>query len=526
MSSVYAEAAKEVRTNQGGIAHTAPNRLERFLILGSDSNTYYASAKQLTIENVNFLLDELDSGNGFHVVNTIVSISKSGRAPSNEPALIALAFCAAYRNEQKIAYAQQVRQYALARLSDVARTSTHLFHFLSYSQAAGRGWGSAFKTAVRRWYLDRSEQSLVNQVTKYKSRDGWSHKDVLWLAHPKAEKSFQDKVFSYVTRGVTEKLDGDEYAVEYILEGVEKIKNATDESMVIDAISKYQLPWEVVPTQLRTSARVWEALVPHMGYTALLRNLGTLASVGYLTEGSNGEDRVIERLNDTDALKAARVHPLDVLKAKLVFESGHGFRGKNTWNATNNVVNLLESAFYESFNYVEPSNTRLLFGLDVSSSMKMPNSLNNVPNFSPRVASAVLALTMVKTEPKSAVMAFSKEFVPFEMDASDTLESVITKMEKMPFGATDCALPIAYAIKHRLLVDGFLIYTDSETGGRNPSALLREYRAMSELPNSKMVVNAMVANKFTIADPNDPNMLDVAGFDSSVPALVSDFLKN
>jgi 60 kDa SS-A/Ro ribonucleoprotein len=33
----------------------------------------------------------------------------------------------------------------------------------------------------------------------------------------------------------------------------------------------------------------------------------------------------------------------------------------------------------------------------------------------------------------------------------------------------------------------------------------------------------MVSNGFTIADPQDPGMLDVVGFDASAPKLISDF---
>ena len=33
----------------------------------------------------------------------------------------------------------------------------------------------------------------------------------------------------------------------------------------------------------------------------------------------------------------------------------------------------------------------------------------------------------------------------------------------------------------------------------------------------------MTVTDFTIADPNDPGTLDIAGFDSAVPNLISDF---
>lgn len=35
----------------------------------------------------------------------------------------------------------------------------------------------------------------------------------------------------------------------------------------------------------------------------------------------------------------------------------------------------------------------------------------------------------------------------------------------------------------------------------------------------------MTANGFTLADPNDRGMLDVVGFDMSVPAVIGDFVR-
>jgi 60 kDa SS-A/Ro ribonucleoprotein len=35
----------------------------------------------------------------------------------------------------------------------------------------------------------------------------------------------------------------------------------------------------------------------------------------------------------------------------------------------------------------------------------------------------------------------------------------------------------------------------------------------------------MTGTPFTIADPNDAGMLDVVGFDSSAPAIMSDFIR-
>jgi 60 kDa SS-A/Ro ribonucleoprotein len=37
------------------------------------------------------------------------------------------------------------------------------------------------------------------------------------------------------------------------------------------------------------------------------------------------------------------------------------------------------------------------------------------------------------------------------------------------------------------------------------------------------VVVGMTSNGFTIADPDDPAVLDVVGFDTATPAVIADF---
>lgn len=44
------------------------------------------------------------------------------------------------------------------------------------------------------------------------------------------------------------------------------------------------------------------------------------------------------------------------------------------------------------------------------------------------------------------------------------------------------------------------------------------------IPEAKLIVCGMTSTNFTIADPTDPGMLDVVGFDSAVPELVRSFV--
>jgi 60 kDa SS-A/Ro ribonucleoprotein len=83
-----------------------------------------------------------------------------------------------------------------------------------------------------------------------------------------------------------------------------------------------------------------------------------------------------------------------------------------------------------------------------------------------------------------------------------------------------------YAIEHKLDVDAFCIYTDSETwaGAMHPSQALRRYRVAQNKPHAAQVVVGMTATDITIADPKDPRTLDVVGFDMATPQAISEFL--
>lgn len=70
-----------------------------------------------------------------------------------------------------------------------------------------------------------------------------------------------------------------------------------------------------------------------------------------------------------------------------------------------------------------------------------------------------------------------------------------------------------------------MIYTDSETwyGKIHPTEALRQYREQMGIP-ARLIVVGMVSNGFSIADPNDAGMLDVVGFDTATPQVISDFI--
>src|SRR6185436_9841963 len=89
-------------------------RLRRFLVLGSEGGSYYASEWTLTRENAQ-AVEEAVREDGLRAVAEIVRVSTEGRAPKNDPALYALALAAGADD-------LETRRAALAALPRVART--------------------------------------------------------------------------------------------------------------------------------------------------------------------------------------------------------------------------------------------------------------------------------------------------------------------------------------------------------------------------------------------------------------------
>lgn len=61
-------------------------------------------------------------------------------------------------------------------------------------------------------------------------------------------------------------------------------------------------------------------------------------------------------------------------------------------------------------------------------------------------------------------------------------------------------------------------------GKVHPSEALKSYRSWSDRRDAKLIVCGMCATEFSIADPEDPGMLDIAGFDPASPRIISEFV--
>jgi 60 kDa SS-A/Ro ribonucleoprotein len=530
----------QVANSAGGYAWAVDDwtRLRRFVVLGSQGGSYYASERELTRKNAE-AVERCIAADGERAVAEIVRISNEGRAPKNDPALFALAMAAGVGDER-------TRKAALDALPQVARTGTHLFQFATFVEGF-RGWGRSLRRAVGRWYATRRVDALAYQAVKYRKREGVTHRDLLRLAHPAGSVTAGNptldvsgehaRLFEWIVRG------GETDGLPRVVEGFARAQAADQPAETATLVREYGLPREALRSEHLTSREVWEALLEEMPMTALVRNLATMTRVGVLTPGSTGTAKAVAQIGDAERIRRARVHPIALLAALRTYAAGRGARGRHSWNPVRELVDALDAAFYTAFDNVEPTGKRLLLALDVSGSMECGN-VAGVRGLSPREASAALALVTAATESNYEVVGFfagkggyekkgrtvragyTDGLTPLAIGPRQRLDDVVKTVSDLPFGGTDCALPMLYAQAQEREIETFVIYTDSETwaGHVHPSQALADYRRVSGI-DARLVVVGIVANSFSIADPADPGMLDVVGFDTATPQLISAFAR-
>lgn len=509
--------AEQVKNNAGGFVFQVgeDTRVHRFLTLGTSGGTYYTTERELTKDNTDLIL-KVARERGIWLVQQIVAVSVAGRAPRQNPAIFALAAVAGLGDDD-------ARKAALGALQLVCRTGSTLFLFAGYVEQF-RGWGKGLRRAVGNWYLDPPLRDVAYQAAKYRQRNGWTHRDLLRLSHPETDDPGRRALFDWIVTGEQPGM-----VAPAVLDGFYRAQATSYPETWARLIEAYGLSWEMLPDAALTEPLVWQALITNgMPQTALIRRLPHLTRLGVLND-SDTLMTVCTQLADPDRLAKARVHPVSVLVALRTYAGGRSLQGTSTWTPKRQIIDALDGAFYNAFRAVEPAGKRTLLALDVSGSMSSPAA--GLP-ISCREASAALALVTMATEPNTTCVGFtgdswnrsSTQLSELPISPRQRLDDAVRAISDISFGGTDCALPMTWALENRLEFDTFVVMTDNETwaGSIHPHQALQQYREQTGI-NARLVVVGMTATEFSIADPSDAGMLDVAGMDSAVPNMIADF---
>lgn len=506
---------RQVKNSAGGYTFSVNDRtrLNRFLTIGTEGGTYYSNEKKLTRDAAKTAVSMAEASNPLLISDTL-KVSEAGRAPRNNPALFALAAAAGLG-------VTNYRANALDLLPRVARTGSHLLTWAGYIEMF-RGWGPQLTKGVGRWYTSKNADDLAYQMLKYKQRNGWSQADLVKLSHfGRTSLTGEQRVFlDYIKKGIFSFDNADRlpYLV-CLAEQAHKTRN-TREWVRLIGYSK-SLSWEMLPSEALAEPDVWRALVDggNLPLTALLRNLSRMTKLGVLKQMDPWTTQVLSKLTDAGYVTRSRIHPVAVLIALKTYAAGHGMQGKSVWTPVGQVTDALNTMFYLAFGNVEPSGKRVLIGVDVSASMDWEIAGYA---FTAREVAGALAMMTMKTEPVCGVIGFSHIPQALHISPVQRLDDVMRVMRSTPMGGTAASIPMQWADTNGVAVDTFQVITDNETrsGLSHPHEALKQYRRKTGI-DAKLQVIAVSPTEFSIADPMDPGMLDVSGFDSGIPALLS-----
>ena len=531
----------QVRNNAGGyvFAKDSFTKVEDFLVLGTTGGTFYISEDRLTMDNAGWLIAAIQA-DGARVVRLIteVSTARPPRAPKNRAAVFALAMVFAVGDPTAV-------QAAKAAFPRVVRTTDHLSMFFGYAKqlrgkAAGPGTslvtGRALRSALASWFLAAEVDAVAWKACKARQRatpagEAFALRDALRIAHPKADTAERRALLGWLAGNVA---DGEARSKVPTVDAFLSAQEVTTEAAAIAIATDRKVPWEFLPSGLLASATVWEALVPHLGMTALLRNLARLTRLGVLAPFNAANEAVIARLSSAEALRGGRIHPVDVFLALRVYNSGrsqpHQRAEWHTWAPVAEVSDALEEAYELSFGYVPPSGKRMLVAVDSSGSMSGAGgwnqlSLGGSPLGSPYEIGCAMAAILKRIEGGNV------QVIDVDTKVHTSRITARTRLREIGSwrpsgGGTDLSLPFTYATQHKLDVDGFALFTDGETwaGREHASQALAAYRRQYS-PGARVAVASMAAAGHSIAEPRDAGVLNIAGMDAALPTVVTWFIR-
>lgn len=537
----------------GGYSFTldAFGHLERFLILGVEGGTIYQTQRELVVQNADSAQKAIEI-DAKRVVDMVVDVLANGRSFKPDAGLFVLAMVASHGVKNDSPEKAEARSYALSKLSEVARTPTHLYTFANYVKDM-RGWGSSLRKAFARWYQNAPLDRLAMHAWKYKSRDGFSHRDLMRLAHPVTDNMARNEVFRYMTHPKDSPLSlgiknmafekyavGKHQATADVPEGIpaplaqiaaaEELLHMEDSDKAtvkraVNLIRDFRLTHEAVPGHLKNEADVWAALAEDMPVIAAVRNLAKMTSVGYISTMSEGEKKIVDLLTNKDAIQRSKAHPMQFLIALKQYGRGKGLKGSLSWQPSRNVLDALDEAYESAFGNVEVTGKRILLAVDDSGSMQgvWSNKVLDGLMTAAEAASAMAYITL-RVEPNTHLIGYSGNYREIPWSRRNRVDDIMRYIGHG--GITDTSAPMQYVVDKKLDVDAIVSYTDNNSwAGRRGHASEVLKRAEQKAGHAIRYVNvALEPNTHSDADPTNPNALELVGLDASTPKIVGEFV--
>lgn len=490
-----------------GSDNTGFRDLRRFLITGSDSPIMHSGPSvALFADNIPPCVESCISSDGLGVLRLL----RDAGSECNQDAKL-FAYAAAFSIGDEL-----TRKEAREQFPALVITAPQLFRFLSYARGM-RGWGRGLRRAVAEWYTSKQPRTLAYQLTTYPAGHGFTHRDVLRLAHVKPDSGEMSDIFSYML-GNLAALDT-------------TVNRATPGLAYLKAAQRLENPHITISEleQLMNghlfAPSVLEARLPNtqdikryllrktLKVSDIIARAGELTALGVMRPGGNMETELVAAL-DTEA----KVHSLGLAPMSLVFAyyryvTGTNEQG-NTWTPSPAVANAIQVAFRHAVSQLTkglPQKAVLVCAVAPPGSA--PGNLAGTPGLSVRSMHAILSVVTRRALNASVCVKLDGTVVqPITCEPTTPFKEVLDQIAPATAGTGSVKALIEYAGTLKGGADCIIV---ASGGGENcdmtgVTDALRAYREKFNRPTRLLGLN-YVPGALVPLDTDDPGQFALDG---------------
>ncbi|KAJ8927403.1 hypothetical protein NQ314_020183 [Rhamnusium bicolor] len=493
------------------------------------------------------LLDEFVKNSSKDLLDLIISVNEDKLIPYRAT-LYSILACAL--NSEAIT--DKIKPEITATVLKICKSDEEFFDFIKYITTLRQKkckFSTSVGKTVRQFYNRKTALDLVHSYAKYKGYHSWTHKDLIKLGHVNTKATLKGVVVSYILKKEIIEYEPATEAQQLLdtLKKAELLRRTSDHILAVSIIPDMKATINQVEPCLRKSAEVWNAVLPNMSLSEVLRSLPKLYKLGFLkrdtptqilingfltnAEKNKGKRNSSDRsMYSYEKLRKRKLDPKFVehleKDMKLTDEE---IRKKYPAEAKCPIIiNNLQKCMTVACSNVQPLGKRYMVTIDVTDKRDI-GCLHN-KNITGLEAAVAFTMALLKVE-KNVTVAVYKDR---DIVVGQFYEHVQKLRQHNSLFLTPSA-SIVWASTQKKHIDIFYNFIHHKEyhvtipiNHRDkiikPAVALERYRKKLNLPNTKLISFCMSSPHLTFANGSQ-NLLDVAGLDTGVPKAVEAFCR-
>jgi 60 kDa SS-A/Ro ribonucleoprotein len=483
----------------GGVAYSLTDKaaLAQYLVTGTFSNTYYATA-ETQLEKVQALIAKVDSK---FLAQAAIYAAEEGRMKDMP------AFAAAH-------LAGRGETALLTSVFDRIMNPKRLYNFVQIirSGVVGRkSFGTAVKRLILNWLENRTDEQLFLASIGHANP---SLADVIKMVHPRPASKSRNALYGYLLGKDYNKRDLPLLVRQYEAFKAGNRKNVPD------------LPFMVL-SNLPLTEENWASIAMNAPWNTLRMNLNNFARHGVFND-AKVVNQLATKLADANEVRRSGVFPYQIMTA---YQYADG-------TVPMQLTNALQDAMETAVENVPTLNKKVLLAIDVSGSMGSAIT-GNRPGATSKMrcvdVAALIASTIIRKNPTAEVYAFDTGLYRARLNPRDSIVTNAASLAQFGGGGTNCSLPLQHFNQSNVKADLIIYVSDNmswaDFGGRqyglyggNATGSAQEWSKFKSRNQAAKLVLIDLQPYDSTQVKDDKDVLNIGGFSDSVFDVIASFV--